>query len=78
MLNSTTAAGAPVVPQLLNLTPVADQLQNGKSFYNVSSDVRTLRERYACAQLGLTPGSFAFGSCVASLEGNFVSDMIDD
>jgi hypothetical protein len=44
----------------------------GKSFYSVSPRVQWNRERYACAQLGLLPGSGSFGSCVASLQGAFL------
>jgi hypothetical protein len=41
----------------------------GKSFYSVPPHVQFQRERYSCAQLGLLPGSGAFGQCVANLEG---------
>ena len=56
------------------LTPVdlsaADAvLQSSKKYYDVTPSVQFQRERYACAELGLVPGSGLFGTCVASLEG---------
>jgi hypothetical protein len=46
--------------------------QPGKSFYNVAPMVRFDRERQACAGLGLTPQSAAFGQCVTSLDNAFL------
>lgn len=40
----------------------------GKSFYSIPPRAQFQRERYACAQLGLLPGSGAFGQCVANLQ----------
>ena len=40
----------------------------GKSFFSIPPRVQYQRERYACAQLGLLPGSGAFGYCVADLQ----------
>lgn len=42
--------------------------ENAKGYFEVSNAVHWRREQYACAQLGLTPGSAAFGQCVASLD----------
>lgn len=47
----------------------------GKNFYEVAPTVRWNRERYACAQLGLVPGSTSFGQCVAGLDGAFLPDQ---
>jgi hypothetical protein len=57
--------------------PVAfstEATQAGKSYYDVTNDVKFQRERYSCAQLGLMPGSGLFGECVASLEGALLPD----
>jgi hypothetical protein len=40
---------------------------NAKSYFDVTNAVHWRREQYSCAQLGLAPGSGAFGQCVASL-----------
>jgi hypothetical protein len=37
------------------------------SFYHMPARKRIRQERYACAQLGLLPGSSAFGECFADL-----------
>ena len=47
----------------------------GKNFYEVAPTVRWNRERYACAQVGLVPGSTSFGQCVAGLDGAFLPDQ---
>ena len=49
-------------------------IEPGKSFYHASPRVVFQRERYSCAQLGLLPGSGAFGECVASLQGAMMSN----
>ena len=48
------------------------ELQSGESYYNVTPSMHWRREQYSCAQLGFTPGSNAFGECVAHLD----SDML--
>lgn len=60
------AAGAPA------LQPVAlsQSIEPGRSYYSVTPSVQFQRKRYACAQLGLMPGSGLFGECVANLEGS--------
>lgn len=42
--------------------------QNSKSYFHVSNGEHWRREQYACAQLGLMPGTAPFGHCVASLD----------
>lgn len=42
--------------------------ENAKSYFDVNNSVRWRREQYSCAQIGLTPGTGAFGQCVARLE----------
>ena len=42
--------------------------ENSKSYFDVSNRVHWRREQYACAQIGLTPGTAAFGACMAGLE----------
>ena len=65
------AAGAPALqPAAFS----ADAVQAGKSYYSVTPSVQWQRKRYACAQLGLTPGSGLFGECVVSLEGALLPD----
>lgn len=72
MLESNAKAPPPQV------TPIAytgaPGTEPGKSFFDVTPHVRWNRERYSCAQLGLVPGSGAFGQCVARLESAFTPD----
>lgn len=49
-----------------------DDIKAGKSFYEVSPSVRWNRERDACAQIGLRPGSAVFHQCTAGLDGAFL------
>ncbi len=42
--------------------------ENAKGYFDVNNTVHWRREQYSCAQLGLTPGTGAFGQCVASLD----------
>ena len=46
----------------------ADTAENAKGYFDVNNTVHWRREQYACAQLGLTPGTGAFGQCVVSLD----------
>lgn len=66
MLDRQSGAHAPFAPGKI---AVSDTIQPGKSYYNVSPTVQFERKRYACAQLGLTPGSGIFGECVTGLVG---------
>lgn len=70
---ATQAAG--INPQPVSLASSDDARQNGKSFYDVTSSVRWNRERYSCAQLGLTPNTGLFSQCVAGLEGAFLPGL---
>jgi len=42
--------------------------ENTKGYFDVDNRVHWRREQYSCAQLGLTPGTGAFGQCVADLD----------
>jgi hypothetical protein len=42
--------------------------ENAKSYFDVTNSVHWHREQHACAQIGLTPGTAAFGRCVAGLD----------
>jgi hypothetical protein len=42
--------------------------ENAKGYFDVTNAVHWRREQYSCARLGLTPGTGAFGQCVASLD----------
>jgi hypothetical protein len=48
--------------------------ENTKGYFSVSNTVHWRREQYSCAQLGLTPGTGAFGQCVASLDAALLPD----
>ena len=67
VLDSKAAAPVPQ-PTAIAYTG-APGTEPGKSYYDVTNHVQFLRERYSCAQLGLLPGSGAFGECVAGLQG---------
>ena len=65
MLDDRAAA---VSAQPLKLAYDADTPENSKSYFDVSNRVHWRREQYACGQIGLTPGTSAFGDCTAGLE----------
>jgi hypothetical protein len=46
--------------------------ENTKGYFDVNNTVHWRREQYSCAQLGLTPGTGAFGQCVANLDAALV------
>jgi hypothetical protein len=71
---SKAASQRNVTAQPVSLAYANGPLENGKSYYGVTPTVRWHRERYSCAQLGLMPNSGLFGECVASLEGELLSD----
>ena len=48
--------------------------ENAKGYFEVSNAVHWRRFRYACAQLGLTPGSGAFDQCVVDLNAALAPD----
>ncbi len=60
-----TAPGTPASFDAAFVKPADD---NPDSYFSASFRVRRRREEYACAQLGLVPGSGPFGSCVAKLD----------
>jgi hypothetical protein len=72
VLGRQDAPAAQVQP--VSLTYDAAATQSGKSYFDVSPSVAWRRKQYACAQLGLVPGSGAYGECLASLEGALLSD----
>jgi hypothetical protein len=68
-----TSKPAPAAPERLAIASTGGaETEAGKSFYEVPPHVRWNRERYACAQLGVSPGGALFGQCVASLESAFL------
>ena len=48
--------------------PGGPDTEPGKRFDDISPGIQLSRERYACGELGLLPGSGPFEDCVASLE----------
>jgi hypothetical protein len=54
--------------QTVSLAYDANMPQNAKGYFDVNNSEHWRREQYSCAQLGLTPGTGAFGQCVASLD----------
>jgi hypothetical protein len=66
MLQSHATASAPQ-PMEVAYTAAAST-EPGKSFFSIPPHAQFQRERYACAQLGLLPGSGLFGHCVANLQ----------
>lgn len=60
--------------QPVSLTYDAAATQSGKSYFDVSPSVVWRREQYACAQLGLVPGTGSYGECLASLQGALLPD----
>ena len=42
--------------------------ENAKGYFDVNNTVHWRREQYSCAQIGLTPGTGAFGECMAGLQ----------
>jgi hypothetical protein len=48
--------------------PGGPDTEPGRWFDTISSSVRMSRERYACTQLGIIPGTSSFGGCVRSLK----------
>jgi hypothetical protein len=66
MLQSNAPASASQTVQVSYTD--APGTEPGKSFFSIPPHVQFQRERYACAQLGLLPGSGIFGHCVANLQ----------
>jgi len=76
-LNEGTAAfstcmlddrGAAVSGQPVKLAYDSNMPENAKSYFDVTNSVHWRREQYACAQIGLTPGTGAFAECAAGLQ----------
>lgn len=66
--NATAPSSLPVAAHISS--PPGIEL--GMSYYHMPPRVVFQRERYSCAQLGLLPGSGAFGECVAGLQAAFM------
>lgn len=64
MLNAASA----VPMRMASAAATPASLMADTSYYNVTHAVQWQREQYACAQLGLVPGSAVFTHCVASLD----------
>jgi hypothetical protein len=54
--------------QPVSLTYDMTTPENAKGYFDVTNAEHWRREQYSCAQLGLTPGTGAFGQCVVSLD----------
>jgi hypothetical protein len=67
MLDRQSPSHAPAA-QAVSLAYDASAPENAKGYFDVSNTVHWRREQYSCAQLGLTPGTGAFGECVTSLD----------
>ena len=76
-LNEGTAAfstcmledrGAAVPAQPVKLAYDPNMPDSAKSYFDVTNSVHWRREQYACAQIGLTPGTGAFAECTAGLQ----------
>jgi hypothetical protein len=59
---------AAVAPQPVKLAYDANTPENAKSYFDVTNSVHWRREQYACAQIGLTPGTGSFAECAAGLQ----------
>lgn len=57
-----------IAMQTASLAYDANTPENAKGYFDVNNTVHWRREQYSCAQLGLTPGTGAFGQCVVSLD----------
>ena len=60
--------GTAMLVEPVKLASVPNTPENSKSYFDVSNLSHWRREQYACAQIGLTPGTAAFGQCTAGLE----------
>jgi hypothetical protein len=65
MLDPPARASSAQLPAVADTTALG--ADTGQSFYHMPPRIRIEHERYSCAQLGLLPGSGAFGDCFASL-----------
>jgi hypothetical protein len=68
MLDTEQAAPMQVASTTPTPAAVPPNLAADTSYYSVTHAVQWRREQYACAQLGLVPGSAVFTHCVASLD----------
>jgi hypothetical protein len=50
----------------------SSDIEMGRNFYAVSPEVRWHRANYACARLGLVPGSLSLHQCAAGLDDAFL------
>jgi hypothetical protein len=64
----------PATMQPVSLAYDTSAPENAKGYFDVTNSVHWRREQYSCAQLGLTPGTGAFGQCVASLDAALLPD----
>ena len=68
MLDTQDRRGA-MAAEPVRLTYDWNTPENSRGYFDVTNSVHWRREQYACAQIGLTPGTASFGQCTASLEG---------
>ncbi len=68
-LSEAIAAGTPArLPGRAITDADTGGTSTGKSFYEVSPNLRWIRERSACDRLGFIPGSKSFDRCVDGLD----------
>ncbi len=60
--------GATVSARPVKLPYDSSTPENARSYFDVTNSVHWRREQYACAQIGLTPGTAAFAECTAGLQ----------
>jgi len=60
--------GAALAGEPVKIAYDASTPENSKSYFDVNNSAHWQREKYACAQIGLTPGTNAFAECTAGLE----------
>jgi hypothetical protein len=73
LLEALAAGGASALPRGLVISDAGtDGARTDKSFYEVAPNIRWIRERSACAQLGFNPGGTPFDRCADGLEVAFL------
>jgi hypothetical protein len=74
MLDSQ-ARGAAMAAEPVKIAYDANTPENSMSYFNVNNSAHWRREKYACAQIGLTPGTNAFAECTAGLEAALMNPL---
>ena len=71
--NEKQGAAAPAGPARIAYN--ANTRENSESYFSVRNGTQWRREQYACAQIGLTPGTTSFGNCVAGLNAALINPL---